>query len=321
MLGAAALAQAPDCVDLQARLEATSAGSAQWADAARRQQAEIDRTRAYSESIGCEGLSGFLGAGSPQCDAIASRIARMDDNLRRIEQQAETGRDQDARRGALAAQFAAACGPGAHMVNGDPLDEERAGPPVSAIPVDPDAPQGEAAPANPEDGPPRESKVLCVRACDGGFFPLAERATADKLDGLSRLCKAQCPNAETSLYTTAPSGGLDTAVTPDGAPYSALPAAYRFEKSFDPTCSCKAPGQTWAQALAEAERLLEADRHDVVVTPKLSDVMARPSSGTPAPRLEKAARSTPRPAPKLRTGPAPREALRPGFGAPDDGGF
>ena len=42
----------------------------------------------------------------------------------------------------------------------------------------------------------------------------------------------------------------------DGQPYRALPTAFRYRTTFDPSCSCKAPNQSWVAALSEAERLL-----------------------------------------------------------------
>ncbi len=45
------------------------------------------------------------------------------------------------------------------------------------------------------------SKAVCVRACDGAFFPVSYSASGGRLDGLEDLCRALCPNADVSLYT------------------------------------------------------------------------------------------------------------------------
>ena len=53
--------------------------------------------------------------------------------------------------------------------------------------------------------------------------------------------------------------------------------AFKFQKSFDPTCTCKPPNKSWVEALADAEKLLDrAASKDVTVTAKMSDEMARP---------------------------------------------
>ena len=78
-------------------------------------------------------------------------------------------------------------------------------------------------------------------------------------------------------------GDLASATAIDGESYTALPAAFKFEKSFEATCTCKPPNQTWVQALAEAEKLLGDERKgDVTVTAKISDELAKPKA-TPVP--------------------------------------
>ena len=124
-------------------------------------------------------------------------------------------------------------------------------------------------------------------------------------DQLTGLCQALCPNATVSVYTRSPYGDISTAVSLEGgAPYSESPTALKFQKSFDAACTCKPPGQTWAEALAGAEDLLgRARKTDVLVTPENSAEMAKP-------KLEKAARpsTVPAPAPNSQAGNNPSAA-------------
>ena len=107
---------------------------------------------------------------------------------------------------------------------------------------------------------------------------------ASQLDGLQSLCSALCPNAEAKLYTTNDTDDISSAVALDGTSYSALPAAFKYQKSFDRACTCKPANQTWVQALAQAEQLLDKGRaSDVTVTEKISNDMARPSAAPAAP--------------------------------------
>jgi hypothetical protein len=55
-----------------------------------------------------------------------------------------------------------------------------------------------------------------------------------------------------------------------------LPSAGKFEKTFDPSCSCRRKGQSWADALADAEARYGHEKHDILVTPEKSAEMARP---------------------------------------------
>ncbi len=74
-------------------------------------------------------------------------------------------------------------------------------------------------------------KPVCVRLCDGFFFPTASVAGGDA------ACAAQCPDSPTALYTM-PGDSIDDAVSSTGAPYSKLPVAKRYQTSFENTCSC-----------------------------------------------------------------------------------
>ena len=104
---------------------------------------------------------------------------------------------------------------------------ELAAPDVAAPPAV-DVPTGhkrEAARAN--------GLAICVRLCDGFFFPSATSS------GVDEACAAQCPDAPTARYTEpAGSDRIEDAVSTHGALYSALPVANRYQTTFDNTCRC-----------------------------------------------------------------------------------
>ena len=85
------------------------------------------------------------------------------------------------------------------------------------------------APAAPKPKPP----ALCVRLCDGSYFPAPGTGSATQED-----CARACPRAPTRLYKTS-NGDISTAISAvDGASYFALPVAMRFSKVRDQTCTC-----------------------------------------------------------------------------------
>ncbi len=55
-----------------------------------------------------------------------------------------------------------------------------------------------------------------------------------------------------------------------------MPNALKFQQSYDPTCSCRRKGESWAQALAAAEAKYGHEAHDILVTPEKSIEMSRP---------------------------------------------
>lgn len=290
-----ALGQAIDCNRLRAQISAASRGdpgkAASYQRAVDRQRAEIDRTVAYGRSLGCEHQQ-FLFFGQPappQCGAINAQISRMNANLQSLEEQAAhaSGGNEDVRRG-LMERYNTYCSPAGRnqpdpprqrglfdfLFNPDPQ------PPPQDAGVPPPDPQGpDQHPAAEPDVARGGPKAVCVRTCDGGFFPVSYSARRGNLEQLSELCQALCPNAEVQLYTYSISRDIDTAVSMDGKPYSELPAAGKFEKSFDPACTCRPPGKSWAETLAAAESMLRNGKSDVIVTPEKAAEMSRPLPG------------------------------------------
>ena len=74
-------------------------------------------------------------------------------------------------------------------------------------------------------------KPVCVRLCDGSFFPTASAS------GGESACASQCPDAPTALYTM-PTDRIEDAVSSTGQRYTMLPVAKRYQTSFEATCTC-----------------------------------------------------------------------------------
>ena len=117
--------------------------------------------------------------------------------------------------------------------------------------------------------------LVCVRACDGGFFPIS--FVGDR-DSLARICQALCPNAETQLYSMPFGGTIEDSVSMSGSPYSSLLNAGKFEQAVDQSCSCRRKDQSWAEALAGVEARLQRHSGDILVTPEISEQMSRPAA-------------------------------------------
>ncbi len=120
------------------------------------------------------------------------------------------------------------------------------------------------------------SYAVCVRTCDGSFFPVSYSGAGSRADSLEDVCRALCPNADVALYSFPFGGTVDEAASPTGEPYANLPNAGKFEKAYDPNCSCRRKGQSWAEALADAEARYGHEKRDILVTPEKSAEMARP---------------------------------------------
>jgi hypothetical protein len=289
-----ATSQPIDCGELAARITALGAGSQTYSNhyggAAQKQRAELDRTIRSARALGCDRSQFFLFDAPPrQCPGLNAQIQQMQANLAQY-QGGSAG--NTAARQQLTARYNAYCR-GQVQAAGQPRERGffetlfgifGANPNPFSFGQQPRI--EEVLPPPGEDLTPRGgSQAVCVRDCDGGFFPLDLSVRQSDTDQLTGLCQALCPNTAVSVYTRSPNQDINTAVSLDGdTPYSELPNALKFEKSFDPACTCKPAGQSWAEALAGAEQMLGRERtSDIVVTPEKSAELAKPKFEKAAP--------------------------------------
>ncbi len=280
-----ALAQNAECARLQQAIAAHRGSSGSQA-AVERQRAELGRTRAYAGSLGC-GNRKFLIFGSDppaQCGELDGQISRMQANLSDLQARAGGG------AGDLIARYNAECGHAQPSAPGNVFEALFGGLARLAAPQEQEAPQTDArfedhgdqphqsAPSGEKGGVQAHSGsyAVCVRTCDGSFFPVSYSGAGSRADSLEDVCRALCPNADMALYSFPFGGTVDEAASPTGEPYANLPNAGKFEKAYDPSCSCRRKGQTWAEALADAEARYGHEKHDILVTPEKSAEMARP---------------------------------------------
>ncbi len=310
---APANAQAPiDCRALQAQIASTPPGSPdpRAVEAARRQREEISRTVAYADQIGCNRRQ-FLIFGSgppPQCGELEQRIASMRGNMARLQAAVDQA---NAPRDALIARYNAFCARTAAPAPPRNFLEQLFGGGGSGsreLPI-----EQQAMPPEEDQGPRRGSKAVCVRTCDGYFFPVSYSAFSQSPERLTEMCRAQCPNAETEVYTYSPSRDITEAVSTSGAPYMSMKNALRYRKTHDPACTCRPPDKSWAETLQGAERLLQGqgqgNRRDMIVTPERAEELSRPRQpgANPPPQPRQQA-----PSPAAPAGPlAPRAAAEP----------
>lgn len=86
-------------------------------------------------------------------------------------------------------------------------------------------------------------RTLCVRTCDGFYFPVTFNASRARMKTDANVCKALCPAAETRLYYHDATGqeAEDAVAADDGTPISKLPNAFVYRTKVVSNCSCGAP--------------------------------------------------------------------------------
>ena len=93
-------------------------------------------------------------------------------------------------------------------------------------------------------------RTLCVRSCDGYYWPISHATSRARFGDDEKSCKASCPNQKVALYTHRTEGEWsDDAVSLEGKALSKLKNAFLYRQEYKAECACKAP-----QALVAAHR-------------------------------------------------------------------
>jgi hypothetical protein len=119
-------------------------------------------------------------------------------------------------------------------------------------------------------------RTVCVRVCDGYYYPISYSASPSKFPEDERACQASCPATEAQLFTYRnPGEDINQAVSQGGQLYTALPNAFKYRQAFDNACSCKRSGESWSQALKGIQDPT-AQSGDVVVNEERAKQLSQP---------------------------------------------
>jgi len=281
-------------------------------ETANKQQFELDRLNAQSRRAGCEGTGFFLFGGQPpQCGPLNAQIQQARTNLDRTQtdiarlQNMGSNRD-DQRRAILVALAQNDCGPqyraaAASLPPPQPrgfLDTL-----LGSIPIFGNNP----TPGNnsifglPDLTQSSTYRTLCVRTCDGYYFPISFSTTQDRVKDDERTCQRACPAADVALYSHRnPGEEVAQAVSLNGRLYTELPNAFRYRQEYSSTCSCRKPGESWAQALKNLDDRSTLERGDILVNEEQAKQLSQPkidAKGRPIKPDPKAALTAAPPAP------------------------
>lgn len=255
------------CERLNARLSnlpkivASNANLRDYTGAIARQNLDLRKARADRRRLGCNSGSVII-VGDPNeetCGALNSEISQMEIKLETLKARREylvTGGDSEiSRRRILTALYVNRCFEEQDETLAEAEEPEthrnilRDLPPISES--DP-ALRGSADVSvfilpDAEDG--GGLRTLCVRICDGAFFPISSGATPADFQSDAETCQRRCPGAETALYyhalATEETDQMISAAT--GEPYIELPAAFAYKTrdlSQPGQCGCALPRQT-----------------------------------------------------------------------------
>ncbi|MFM2422798.1 MAG: hypothetical protein RL291_1328, partial [Pseudomonadota bacterium] len=90
----------------------------------------------------------------------------------------------------------------------------------------------------------RTYRTMCVRLCDGYYFPISYQATRSDFLIDQKQCSASCADARLYVYPN-PGGDISDMTDMSGRAYSSLPNAFRYRKRKTEGCLCRA--QPWSE--------------------------------------------------------------------------
>ncbi|CAN7560686.1 DUF2865 domain-containing protein [Mesorhizobium amorphae] len=262
------------CRQLEAQLAAASNGGGgkpglirKYDDAITRQRQQLARARGQASDASC-GFSLFSRNVS-ECAALNATIDRMNANLDALQAKRERlagGGTRRDRSRILAALDANGCREdkieprrapvqeaARESGNGNLFDQLFGGSGHLDALEQPDYPDEERAirrVINQPDGMdlPRlsgEYRTMCVRTCDGYFFPMSNAASLGDFERDQKNCESSCPGTEMQVFYTRgmddDSANMTSSVT--GRPYSEMPTAYLYKQTNmprPPACGCNA---------------------------------------------------------------------------------
>jgi hypothetical protein len=307
----------PVCVRLESQLATIDSGASdpahvaqikQHEDAIAKQQADLDRTLAQAHKVGCagEGFFALFSGLSPQCGPLTSQIQQMRSNLDRLmselEQLKSGGVDQQAQRQGLIGQLAQ------NNCGAKYTEAARASGPQGFIEALLGG--GTVHDVNGDGAPAGTYHTVCVRTCDGYYFPISYSTVPSRFTDDENTCKRLCPAAEATLYSFHnPGEQMEQAVSEGGQQYTALPNAFRYRKELVAGCSCRKPGESWADALRNSDDATTLESGDIVVTEKNAKALSQAPQG---PGAKSAPNSTVQPNSSLGAKPASGTTNAPG---------
>lgn len=227
----------PQCRRYRAELAAVQSG----ASTTRALNDEIGRLEAYYRGLNCAEKFLFFDTRPPQCGAVEQRIRAL-----KATYGGAAIEDDGSRKRELLGLVASTC------------------------------PARESWAASGESYAKGGPQMVCVRTCDGGFFPM--RNLPEGRGGADEMCQALCPGTEAQAFSM-PYGDealRRAASVKNSRAYASLANAFKFRKEFVPNCSCKPQNQTWAQSLVKAESMLVRHKGDIFVTPMQAEALSRP---------------------------------------------
>ena len=135
-------------------------------------------------------------------------------------------------------------------------------------------------------------RTLCVRTCDGYYFPISFSTVAGQVRRGRADLPADVPGRGGGpLHPPQSRRGREAMVSLAGEPYSALPTAFRYRQEYDKACTCRSATASVAPGFTEFPTIGSLDAVSSALD-RIDPALAA-ATQTPMPRLRPAAGEDP----------------------------
>jgi Protein of unknown function (DUF2865) len=96
-------------------------------------------------------------------------------------------------------------------------------------------------------------RTVCVRLCDGAFFPLSFATTRDHFEQDAAKCEKSCGSASRMFFYKNPGAEPEEMEDVDGRPYKKLATAFLYKTQYVEQCKCKP--HPWEEAAVDRHKV------------------------------------------------------------------
>ena len=155
-------------------------------------------------------------------------------------------------------------------------------------------------------------RTLCVRTCDGFYYPISAATSSARFVEDEKACRASCPATEVQLYSHRnPGESINEAVSVSTQqPYTAMPNAFRYRTALDQACSCRRPGESWSQAMKNVDDPT-VEQGDIVVNDQRAKQLSQPRIDAQGKPIRQAPLTPARPDPRAPSASAATATVAP----------
>ncbi|GAB4228863.1 MAG: hypothetical protein Kow0032_09680 [Methyloligellaceae bacterium] len=134
-------------------------------------------------------------------------------------------------------------------------------------------------------------RTMCVRLCDGFYFPISDATTRSGFKRDAQRCESSCSSPARLFFHSAYGGSPNSMIDLQGKPYRSIENAFLYRTKYLPDCRCKpdpwseeAKQEYARRATAELQKVAEkAVEPETAPEPPAAQALSVPTASRPRP--------------------------------------